>query len=59
MRADISAVDFWRNPVAQDGLRSNVVRYLDENDLVPYEKLDQAADDIMGMAKALHGRLIG
>ena len=58
VRADISAVDFWRNPVAQGGLRSNVVRYLDENDLVPYEKLDPAADDIMGMAKALHGRLV-
>jgi type I restriction enzyme, R subunit len=58
VRAEISAVDFWRNAHAQAALRSKVVTYLDAGDLVAYDQLDRAADDVMGIAKALHGRLV-
>lgn len=58
VRAEISAVDFWRNAHAQGALRSKVVTYLDDRDVVEYAQLDQAADDIMGIARALHGRLV-
>jgi type I restriction enzyme, R subunit len=57
-RDEVSAVDFWRMPVAQEVLRTAILRYLDDHDLVPYERLERTGDEMMGVARAQHARLV-
>lgn len=58
IRAEISRVDFWRNLVAQSQLRGRLVEYLDAHDLVPFERQEAVADQIVQLAHALHSRLV-
>ena len=58
IRREISRVDFWRNPVAQEQLRGRIVRYLDNHDLVPFEKQEALADQIVQTARANHTLLV-
>lgn len=58
IRQEIRRVDFWRNPSLQDELRSWIVRFLDDHDVVPFEKQARVADRIMELAKARHGYLV-
>jgi len=58
IRQEIGVVDFWRNLHAQNLLRSWTVRFLDEQDLVPYDRQRPAADRVVELAKALHARLM-
>ena len=55
---EIRAVDFWRNIMAQNMLRGWIVRYLDDNDIVKFEKLERVADQLMDLAKTKHGQLV-
>lgn len=57
VRREIQIVGFWGNLHAQDVLRKWVVQKLDDATPVPYEKLGDAADRIMEVAKANHARL--
>jgi transposase len=41
----------------QERLRSDLVEFLDDNGLVPFEKQEAVADEIAELAKALHTRL--
>jgi type I restriction enzyme R subunit len=50
-------VDFWRSAYKQDRLRGDLVEFLDDNRLVPFEKQEGVADEIAELAKALHTRL--
>jgi type I restriction enzyme R subunit len=59
IRAEVTAVDFWRNIHAQELLRAHVYTFLDTRDLVPYARLNQVADEVMEIARFAHGRLIG
>jgi type I restriction enzyme R subunit len=58
IRDEISRVDFWRKPIAQDKLRRRIVRYLDNRDLVPFEQQEALADDILRTAQANHTRIV-
>jgi type I restriction enzyme R subunit len=58
IREEISRVDFWRKPIAQDRLRRRIVRYLDTQDLVPFEQQEALADDILRTAQANHTRIV-
>jgi type I restriction enzyme R subunit len=58
IRDEISRVDFWRKPVAQDKLRRRIVSYLDKRDLVPFEEQEALADQIVQTARANHTRLV-
>jgi hypothetical protein len=58
IRGEIGRVDFWRNPVAQGQLRSQVEIYLDDRDLVPLEQQAVLADQIVQTAKANHTLLV-
>jgi len=58
IRHEVALVDFWRRPDAQERLRSWVVQFLDDHELVPFDKLQPTADQIMELAKALHTRLV-
>ena len=59
IRREVALVDFWRRADAQERLRSWIVQFLDDHDLVPFERLQPTADQIMELAKALHTRLVG
>lgn len=54
---EIKLVDFWRNLYEQNRLRAWIVDYLDEHDIIPFEKQQAVADHLMDLAKALHTRL--
>lgn len=58
IRDEISRVDFWRKPIAQDKLRHRIVRFLDDRDLVPFEQQEPVADQIVQTARANHTRLV-
>ena len=55
---EVQAVDFWRNNAAQKQLRGWIVRYLDDHELVPFEKLEATADKIVDLAKNRHSHLV-
>jgi type I restriction enzyme R subunit len=58
LRQELRNVDFWRNAHAQNVLRSWIVRdFLDEHDLVPFDRQQEVADRLVELAKALHVRL--
>jgi len=57
IRQEIRAVDFWRNTYAQDVLRSWIVNFLDDHEVLPFTRLQGVADRIVDLAKALHARL--
>lgn len=59
IRGEASAVDFWRNTLAQDVLRSHVVQYLDETGLVAdFDRLEIVAGEVMGVARTQHGWIV-
>lgn len=57
IRHHTCTVDFWRNSYKQERLRGDLVEFLDDNGLVPFEKQEGVADEIAELAKALHTRL--
>lgn len=54
---EIRVVDFWRNLHAQGVLRTWIVNFLDDNDVIDFKKQQSVADRITELAKALHSRL--
>ncbi len=57
IRQQISMVDFWRTPHLQGALRGWILQYLDQQEIVPFERQAALADRLMELAKALHARL--
>lgn len=58
VRRRIGAVDFWRNSFAQETLRAEIVRVLDDSDLFRFERIESMAGELMALAKARHTRLV-
>jgi type I restriction enzyme R subunit len=58
IRGEVGRVDFWRNPVAQNQLRGQLVDYLDNHNLAPFEKQEALADQIVQTAHANHTLLV-
>ncbi len=58
IRGEIARVDFWRKPVAQERLRGQILRYLDDHDLVPFERQAPLADQLLETARANHTLLV-
>ncbi|NTU80791.1 MAG: DUF3387 domain-containing protein, partial [Chloroflexales bacterium] len=59
LRREVRVVDFWRNTHAQGRLRSWVVTFLDDHDLIPFERQQLVADRVMELARHQHARLAG
>lgn len=59
IKSQIGAVDFWRNTLAQDTLRADLVTLLDSHDVVPFDRLQRTADQLIDIAKTAHTRLAG
>jgi type I restriction enzyme R subunit len=55
---EVQAVDFWLNNAAQKQLRGWIVQYLDDHEVVPFEKLEATADKIVDLAKNRHSHLV-
>lgn len=58
IRQQLRTVDFWRNDPAQKRLRGWLVTFLDDHNLVDFNKLEATADQIMQQARKLHVRLV-
>ncbi|MCL6479227.1 MAG: DEAD/DEAH box helicase family protein [Peptococcaceae bacterium] len=58
IRVQISYTDFWRTPQLQNNLRRWVIEYLDDNDVVPYERLESTADALLAQARKRHSYLV-
>jgi len=54
---EIDRPDFWRTTHLRKQLRSWVIRRLDDADVLPYDEIKSAADDIMKTAEANHEKL--
>jgi len=57
VRPAVNVVGFWRNVPRQDELRGRVFIFLDENEIVDFERADAVADRLVELAKANHHRL--
>ncbi|MCB8978615.1 MAG: type I restriction endonuclease subunit R [Ardenticatenaceae bacterium] len=58
IRQDIQKVDFWRNPVAQENLRSWILQFLDNEEIIAnFDRVDAIAGQIVDIARANHMRL--
>jgi type I restriction enzyme R subunit len=58
IRQQLRTVDFWRNDPAQKKLRGWLVTFLDDRNLVDFDKLEATADQIMQQVRKLHVRLV-
>jgi len=58
IRQEIHIRDFWRNAHAQEVLRGWIVRFLDDNDIIPFERQEAVADRLVQLAKARHVSLM-
>ncbi len=58
IRSEIRAVDFWRNQYAQNRLHGQLVEYLDDRDVVPLERLEHTAAELVALARERHARLV-
>ncbi|MDP9487511.1 MAG: DUF3387 domain-containing protein, partial [Actinomycetota bacterium] len=57
LQSRICGRDFWRKPAPQEALRGEVQIFLDDYELVPFERQPQVADEIVDLARHLHHRL--
>jgi hypothetical protein len=45
-------VGFWKGAPKQNGLRGQIFRFLDENEIVEFDCADAVSDRLMELAKA-------
>jgi type I restriction enzyme, R subunit len=57
IQQEIRLVGFWQNAHAQEVLHRWLVQFLDDQDLLPFDRLSHAADRLVELAKANHIRL--
>jgi type I restriction enzyme R subunit len=58
VRAEVSIVGFWKNAHAQEVLRGQIFTFLDDHEVVSFERADAVADRLMELARANHARLV-
>lgn len=58
IRDEVSNVGFWKSAIRQDDLRGKIFVFLDENNVVDFDRADAVADRLMDLAKANHERLM-
>lgn len=52
VRPTATVVGFWKNAARQEELRSAVFMFLDENEIVDFDRADEVTDRLMELAKA-------
>jgi type I restriction enzyme R subunit len=58
IRTVIRRVRFWENLVAQEELKNWIVQYLDDNDVVSFERQESVADKLVQLARHKHETLM-
>jgi type I restriction enzyme, R subunit len=58
VRDAVSTVGFWKNAPRQEELRGKLFMFLDENEIVDFDRADAIADRLMELAKANHSKLV-
>ena len=58
LRDQIGRQDFWATTQLRQQLRSRVKIFMDDHDILPFEKLDSTADRIVELAKRRHTDLV-
>ncbi len=58
IRPKVSVVAFWSNATRQEELRGELFVFLDDNEVVEFDRLDQVADRLMELAKANSEKLV-
>ncbi len=53
----IGVVGFWKNPTRQEELRGQLFIFLDDNEIVDFDRADAVADRLMELAKANRHKL--
>jgi type I restriction enzyme R subunit len=57
LRDEVSNVGFWKSAIRQDDLRGKIFVFLDDNNVVDFDRAEAVADRLMDLAKANHERL--
>jgi type I restriction enzyme, R subunit len=52
IQSESAVVGFWSNPHAQEVLRSQIFTFLDDYEVVEFERADEVADRVMELSKA-------
>lgn len=58
IRDEVSNVGFWKSATRQEDLRGKIFVFLDDNDVVDFDRADAVADRLMDLAKANHERIV-
>ncbi len=58
LRDAVSNVGFWKSAPRQEELRDRIFMFLDENEIVDFDRADALADRLMELAKANGDRLV-
>jgi type I restriction enzyme R subunit len=58
VRDAVSNVGFWKSAPRQEELRDKIFMFLDENEIVEFDRADALADRLMDLAKANGERLV-
>lgn len=59
IQREIRLDGFWKKAQAQEALRGWLVQYLDDQDVLPFERLPEVADRLLELAKVNHRKLVG
>jgi type I restriction enzyme R subunit len=57
IQQEVRLEGFWKKSQAQDALRGWLVQYLDDQDLLPYDRLPEITDRLLELAKVNHHKL--
>ncbi|MFP2904761.1 type I restriction endonuclease subunit R [Pyxidicoccus sp. 3LFB2] len=57
IRDEVSNVGFWKSATRQEELRGKLFIFLDDNEIVDFDRADAVADRLMDLAKANHAKL--
>ena len=57
VQQEISVVEFWSRAQAQADLRRWIFQYLDDQNVLPFDKLEEVADRLVQLAKVNHEKL--
>ncbi len=58
IRRAVAVVGFWKSPTRQQELQGQVFVFLDDNEIVDFDRAEEVADRLVELAKANHHRLV-
>ena len=59
LRTELSVVGFWKNAQLQAELGGKLFMFLDDQEVVPFERVEAVRDRLMELAKSNHEKLVG